>query len=165
MALSGPEPLADWHDVSDFDCGKPSLNQWLRTHAARNPEYGFTAVMVVRDAERVVGYYGLAPSGVLTTAVPHSIRTGRAPMPLPIVLLGQLAVDRQWQGKGLGDSLLIHALTRCVAAADLIGGRAVMVTAIDAAAGRYWRARGFMPAKTDALTLFRSVADIRRSLP
>lgn len=164
MALCVPKPLADRHDLSAFDCGRPSLNEWLRLRARRNQEQGFTVVRVVHEQNRVVGYYGLAPSGVLAPIPPRAIRMGQPPLPLPVILLGQLAVDHQWQGKGLGDSLLIHALGRCIAAAELIGGRAVMVTAIDATAARYWQARGFIPARGDPLTLFRSIADIRRSL-
>jgi GNAT superfamily N-acetyltransferase len=75
-----------------------------------------------------------------------------------------LATDVAYAGQGIGTGLLKHALTRCVAAANLIGGRALLVNAIDDEAAAFWRRRGFLPSKDDALTLFRSMADIAASL-
>jgi GNAT superfamily N-acetyltransferase len=164
VSLSPPEPLSPDHDVTGFDCGKPALNDWIRSLALKNQQHGFSMVMVVHDAKRVVGYYGLAPSGVVTAGIPRSIRTGRRPQPLPVILLGQLAVDRGWSGRGLGAGLLKHALVRCVAAARLIGGRAVLVNALDDEAEKFWKGRGFVAAKNDSCTLFRSIKDIEASL-
>src|SRR6218665_3212648 len=131
MALSLPEPLAEHHDVSAFTCGKPVLDHWLQTRALSNQKRGFTAVMVVHDAGRVVGFYGLAPTAVVPAVLPRSIRTGQPPDPVPCLLLGQLATDESWSGQGVGTGPLKHALERCVAAANLIGGRALIVNAID----------------------------------
>jgi GNAT superfamily N-acetyltransferase len=96
--------------------------------------------------------------------MPRSIRTGQPPDPVPCLLLGQLATDRAWAGKGVGTGLLKHALQRCVAAARLIGGRALVVNAVDPEAADFWRRRGFLPSKDDPLVLFRSMADIIISL-
>jgi GNAT superfamily N-acetyltransferase len=164
MAISGPELLTAAHDVSEFSCGKPSLDRWLQTRALSNQEKGFTAVLVVCEANGVVGYYGLAPTAVLPSTLPRSIRTGQPPDPVPCLLLGQLATDENWLGKGIGTGLLKHALQRCVTAAGLIGGRALIVNAVDIEAAGFWRRRGFMPAKDDPLVLFRSIADIAASL-
>jgi GNAT superfamily N-acetyltransferase len=79
-------------------------------------------------------------------------------------LLGQLATDQNWKSKGIGLGLLKHALQRCVAAADLIGGRALIVHAVDAEAAAFWQRRGFVVAKDDPLRLFRSIANIAASL-
>jgi GNAT superfamily N-acetyltransferase len=79
-------------------------------------------------------------------------------------LLGQLATDEAWAGRGVGTGLLRHALVRCVAGARLIGGRALVVNAIDEQAAEFWRRRGFLPSKDDPLTLFRSLPDIAASL-
>lgn len=160
MALSVPETLTAAHDVSAFSCGKPVLDHWLKTRALSNQLKGFTAVIVVHHAGRVVGYYGLAPTAVVPAVLPRSIRTGQPPDPVPCLLLGQLATDTAWAGKGIGTGLVKHALQRCVLAARLIGGRALMVNAVDDEAARFWRRRGFMPAKDDPLILFRSIADI-----
>ena len=164
MALSFPEPLNAGHDVSPFTCGKPALDHWLQTRALSNQRKGFTAVLVVHEAGRVVGYYGLAPTAVVATALPRAIRTGQPPDPVPCLLLGQLAIDQGWTGQGIGSGLLKHALQRCVAAAELVGGRALLVNAIDAQAAAFWARRGFLPSRDDPLTLFRAIGEIARSL-
>jgi GNAT superfamily N-acetyltransferase len=164
VAISGPEPLTVSHEVAEFSCGKPSLDRWLKTRALSNQEKGFTAVLVVHEANRVIGYYGLAPTAILPSTLPRSIRTGQPPNPLPCLLLGQLATDQNWIGKGIGTGLLKHALQRCVAAANLVGGRALIVNAIDIEAAGFWARRGFIPSKDDPLILFRSIADIAASI-
>ena len=164
MLLSAPEPLTAAHDVSAFSCGKPALDHWLKTRALASQEKGFTAVLVVHDAGRVAGYYGLAPTAVVASILPRSIRTGQPPDPVPCLLLGQLASDAQWAGLGIGTGLVKHALERCVRAAALIGGRALMVNAIDEEAARFWQRRGFTPSRDDSLVLFRSISAIAASL-
>jgi GNAT superfamily N-acetyltransferase len=164
VAISEPELLTAAHNVSEFSCGKPSLDRWLKTRALSNQEKGFTAVMVVHEANRVLGYYGLAPTAVLPATLPRSIRTGQPPDPVPCLLLGQLATDRNCIGKGIGTGLLKHALQRCVMAASLIGGRALIVNAVDIEAAHFWMRRGFIPSKDDPLIVFRSLADIAASI-
>lgn len=164
MVLSTPEPLTAAHDVSEFTCGKPTLDHWLKTRALSNQEKGFTAVLVVHEASRVVGYYGLAPTAVVPNALPRSIRTGQPPDPVPCLLLGQLATDIGWAGRGIGTGLVKHALERCVTAAGLVGGRALMVNAVDDEAAAFWQRRGFIPSRDDPLILFRSIAAIAASL-
>ncbi len=164
MALPAPEPLPAAHDVSGFSCGKPALDHWLKTRALSNQEKGFTAVLVVHEAGRVVGYYGLAPTAVVPSILPRTIRTGQSPDPVPCLLLGQLATDIGWAGRGIGTGLVKHALQRCVQAAELIGGRALMVNAVDAEAAQFWQRRGFLPTRDDPLVLFRSIASIAASL-
>ena len=164
MNLSAPEPLNGDHDVSTFVCGTPTLGHWLKTRAISNQQKGFTAVVVVHEVGRVVGYYGLAPTAVVPSALPRSIRTGQPPDPVPCLLLAQLATDVGWSGKGIGTGLLKHALERCVQAAGLIGGRALMVNAVNMEAAAFWQRRGFIPSKDDPLNLFRSIGDIAVSL-
>lgn len=164
MALSLPEPLTEAHDLSAFSCGKPALDHWLQTRALSNQQRGFTAVIVVHENNRVIGYYGLAPTAVVPSVLSRSVRTGQPPDPVPCLLLGQLATDQGWKGKGVGTGLLKHALQRCVTAARLIGGRALVVHAVDPDAGAFWRRCGFLPSKDDRLVLFRSIADIAASL-
>lgn len=162
--LSAPELLNASHDVTQFSCGKPSLDHWLKTRALANQQKGFTVVMVVHLAGQVVGYYGLAPTAIVPAALPRSIRTGQPPDPVPCILLGQLATDLAWVGRGIGSGLFNDALARSVSGAALIGGRALVVNAVDDEAAVFWRRRGFLPSRDDALVLFRSMADIAASL-
>jgi GNAT superfamily N-acetyltransferase len=149
LALSGPELLTAAHDLAEFSCGKPSLDRWLKTRALSNQEKGFTAALVVHDDKRVVGYDGLAPTAIVPSRLPRSIRTGQPPDPVPCLLLGQLATDQNWIGNGIGRGLLKHALQRCVTAASLIGGRALIVNAVDVEAAAFWVRRGFIPSKDE----------------
>ncbi len=164
MALSAPERLDATHDLDRFVCGKPVLDHWLKTRALANQARGFTVVIVVHDAGRVVGYYGLAPTAVLPTILPRAIRTGQPPNPVPCLLLGQLATDTEWARRGIGTALLRHALTRSIAGAQHIDGRALVVHAIDEDAVGFWERRGFVPSKDDRFTLFRAIADITASV-
>lgn len=164
MRLSPPELLTAAHEIAEFDCGKPSLNHWLQHRALGNQERGFTAVLVVHQNMRVIGYYGLAPTSVVPAALPRSIRTGQPPDPVPCLLLGQLATDVDWTGQGIGSGLLRHALMRCLDASRLVGGRAVIVNAIDNEAAGFWQRRGFLPSRDDPLVLFQPMSAIAASL-
>jgi GNAT superfamily N-acetyltransferase len=164
LSLSAPELLSEVHDLSRFSSGKPSLDNWLRARALSNQQKGSTAVIVVHDAGRVVGYYGLAPTAVVPASLPRSIRTGQPPDPVPCLLLGQLATDVNWLGRGIGTGLLKHALERCVQGATLIGGRALIVNAVDDEAAAFWQRRGFIASKDDPMVLSRSILDIAVSL-
>jgi GNAT superfamily N-acetyltransferase len=158
--IAPPELLDAGHDLSAFDCGKPALNDWLRTYVLVNQAKGFTRVMVLREDARVIGFYGLAPTAVPPAILSRKVRTGRPPDPVPCILFGQLAVDVAFAGKGIGSALLRHALERCVGAAEAIGGRAVIVRAIDREAEEFWTSCGFVPSISDSSTLFRSIDDI-----
>lgn len=162
--LSGPEPLTADHNVSDFSCGKPSLDNWLKTRALSNQARGFAAVIVIQNDNAVIGYYALAPTAIVPNRLPRSIRTGQPPDPVPCLLLGQLATDTRWVGKGIGTGLVKHALQRAVAAAALVGGRALLVNAIDDEAAAFWERRGFVSSKDNRLVLFRSLPDIAASI-
>lgn len=164
VRLSSPELLTGAHDLTGFDCGKPALNTWLQQRALANQERGFTAVLVVHEEMRVRGYYGLAPTSVVPSVLSRALRTGQPPDPVPCILIGQLATDLAATGHGIGSALLAHALRRCVEASHLVGGRAVIVRAIDNDAAAFWRARGFQPSRDDGHILFQSMGAIAASL-
>lgn len=155
-----PEPLEASHDVEGFDCGNEELNEWLQRRAMRNQRQGSSRTWVVTDSTRVVGYYAS------TTAVVARVEaTGRAarnqPDPLPAMLLGRLAVDREHQGKGLAAALLKHFLLKALEVADLTGLRLVLVHAKDRRAAGYYTRWGFEPSPIDDLTLMLLIKDIR----
>ena len=161
MAFSGIELLNDTHRLDEFDCGKPALNAWLVGFARTNQSRGFTRVLVVHDDGAVIGYYGLAPSVIQPSSAPRAIRTGRPPDPIPCLLIGQLAVDQRYAGRGIGSGLVKDALQRCIAGADIVGGRAVLVRAIDAEAEHYWQTWGFVSSRDNPSVLMRSIRDVR----
>ena len=158
------EPISADHILDPFDCGKPPLNNWLQQRALSNHRKGFTSVQIAQNQMRAIGYYGLAPTAVAPNLFPRSIRTGQPPDPLPCILLGRLAVDVTFKGQGLGAALLLHALQRSVTAAGLIGGRAIMVTAIDEDAATYWRNRGFHATQDDPFMFFMGMEEVQLTL-
>lgn len=164
MPLSAVEPLSDSHDLADFECGKPALDDWLKTFARANQRQDFTRVMVIHEDGKIVGYYGLAPSAIDPSAAPRRVRTGRPPDPIPCLLIGQLAVDRRHQVRGIGSMLVADAFRRCIMGADIIGGRAIVVRAVDPEAELYWQSWGFVAARDNPSILMRSIADIRTAL-
>nr|WP_210303191.1 GNAT family N-acetyltransferase [Rhizobium aethiopicum] len=154
--------LLDWrHRLQGFSCGKPSLDSWLQNFATSNQQRGFTRTFVVCDDDRVIGYYGLAPTVIEPNVVSRKIRTGRPPDPIPCLLIGQLAVDSRYKGKGIGSALVKDAFLRCVAGADIVGGRAIVVRAIDEEAERFWQSWDFMPSRDNSSIRIRSLEDIR----
>ena len=174
MALCHPELLTSAHDVALFSCGNPALDAWLKTRALSNQEEGFAAVTVVHEAGRVVGYYGLAPTVVLspvdTRAIRINLRSGASyaspdcATTLPCLLLSQLATDIAWTNRKVATALLAHALTRCLVGAQLTGAPAVIVNAHDEEAAKFWIRRGFLASEDDPVVLFRSIPDIAASL-
>ena len=99
------------------------------------------------------------PSAKVTAKVSNRTLLG------PIEAQNGTSADSGWAGRGIGTGLLKHALQRCVEAAGLIGGRALMVNAVDEEAAAFWRRRGFLSSSDDAMILFRSLADIAASMP
>jgi hypothetical protein len=150
--------------TSGFDCGKPPLNTWLMLRALSNHQKGFTSVVVLPVNTVVKGYYGLAPTAVAPQLLPRAIRTGQPPAPLPCILLGRLAIDISMKGKGLSNVLLLHAMQRSQEAARLIGGRAVIVHALDEDAAGYWAGRGFHATEEDPLVLFMGMPELEKTL-
>ena len=142
--LGPPEPLAPRHDISQFSSGVPTLDAWLRGKARLNEARGGARTYVTCDGDRVAGFYSLAASSVERRRL--SSRVGRnMPDPVPVILLGQLAVDTAWHGRGLGSDLLIDAVGRALAAATVVGARAVAVQAIDDRARAFYERFGFRP--------------------
>jgi GNAT superfamily N-acetyltransferase len=158
------EKLAKAHAVESFDCAAEPLNAYLRRFALTNQNAGAAQTYVAVTGEHIVGYYSLSTAQVEYAEAPEPLRKGLARHPVPVVLLARLAVDRTWQGKGLGAALLADALRRIVGAADIIGVRAVMVHAKDEAARRFYEHFDFDPSPVEPLHMFLLVKEIARLL-
>ena len=141
----------------------PPLDDWLKRHARRNEASGASRTYVICEQSRVIGYYSIAAGSVF-----HAAATGRVrrnmPEPVPVALLDRLAVDRQWQGRGLGTFLLRDALLRVIGAAGTIGVRAVLVHAISEEAKRFYEHWGLQASPVDPMTLMITIEDAERAL-
>ena len=163
MALSRPELLADHHDLENFASGESSLDDWLRRRARANQLSGASRTYVVSEGDRVAGYYALASGAVAPEVVPGRFRRNM-PDPIPVVILGRLAVDRTWQGRGLGRGLFRDAAQRVVQAADAIGVRGILVHAISDQARDFYLALGFDECPGQPMVLVVTLADLRAAL-
>jgi GNAT superfamily N-acetyltransferase len=163
MALSAPEPLGAQHDLSAFDSGEVSLDEWLRKRALPNQVSGASRTFVVRDGTKVIGYYALASGAVTAATAPGKFRRNM-PDPIPVVLLGRLAIDRSDQGRGLGRSLFRDAALRVLQAADAIGIRGMVVHALSDDARRFYLALGFTECPHDPLVLVVTLQDMKAAL-
>jgi predicted N-acetyltransferase YhbS len=152
-ALGPPFPITSEHDTSLFHCRHDALNQWLRRRALSNASSGATRTYVVcAEGHRVVGYYSLASGSLDVESAPSRLRRNM-PDPLPVVVLGRLAVDDTWAGRGVGSGLLKDAVLRSLQAADLIGACALLCHAIDADAKAFYAKHGFVESPTQELTM------------
>ena len=141
--------------VAAFDCGVDSLNDWLAHQALRNEERGDSRTYVSVDADtlRIVGYYSLA-SWAVSRQQSGGWLSRNAPEPVPVILLGQLAVDQAARGLGLGGDLLTHAIRNATTAASLVGARALVAEAIDDSAARFYLHAGLRRSAARANLLF-----------
>jgi GNAT superfamily N-acetyltransferase len=159
--LRAPEKLSAEHDLADFDSGETALDDWLRRRAAQNESSGASRTYVICADKRVVGYYSLAVGAVAHDQVSGRIKRNR-PDPLPVMILGRLAVDRAWQGKGVGGGLLKDAVLRTLQAAGIAGIRALLVHAISDAAKRFYEAHGFIASPIDPMTVMIALVEAER---
>lgn len=163
MRLAPPVPLAEHHDVEAFACGVESLDTWLKRRAMKNQATGASRAFVACEGRKVVGYYALASSAVAVDEATGRFRRNM-PDPVPVVMLGRLAVDCTFQGKGLGRALVRDAGLRVVQAADSIGIRGLITQALSAEARAFYERLGFDPSPLDSMTLMISLADLKASL-
>ncbi len=163
MKLARPEPLAAQHRTEEFICGVESLDNWLKRRALKNQSTGASRTFVACDHQRVIAYYALASSAITLTQTSGRFRRNM-PDPIPVVMLGRLAIDQAWQKKGLGRALIRDAGHRVIQAADTIGIRGLMVQAFSLEAKAFYQQVGFDPSPLDPMILMISLADLKASL-
>lgn len=163
MTVTAPEPLTAHHDVQSFASGVGSLDHWLKHRALKNQTTGASRTFVAYDDRRVLAYYALASSAVTIDAAAGRFRRNM-PDPIPVVVLGRLAVDQSLQGKGVGRALVRDAGLRVIQAADTIGIRGMIVNALSAEAKAFYERIGFEPSPLDPMTLMVTLADLKASL-
>lgn len=154
------EPLLPTHDRTDFDCGEPSLNDFLKRFARQNNERGLsrTYVAALPDKPKIYGYYSLSSGVIQFDTLPEKLPR----YPIPVVYLGRLAVNRSVKGQGLGKILLLDALKRTMHISEQLGIYAVEVYALHDAARSFYLKYGFASLLDDQRHLYLTTKAIRK---
>jgi len=156
------EKLRRDHPLEGFDSGREELNRYLLRFAWQNQQAGAAQTYVGLAGEVVIGYYTLAVGHATLEDAPERLKKGLARHPIPIMLLARLAIDRRWQGQGVGKGLLRDAMQRTLQAADIAGIRAFAVYAKGEEARRFYQHFDFIPSPTDPMHLMLLLKDLRR---
>ena len=157
--LSAPAPLDDSHELALFDSGEPSLDDWLRRRARTNQAAGASRTFVVCRSGFVVGYYCLSAAAVAVAVAPGRVKRNM-PDPIPMAMLGRLAVDRSLHGQGIGRALLRDAVLRVLQASEVLAVRGLLVQALNPQAQRFYLACGFTPSPAEPMLLMATMTDL-----
>lgn len=159
------ESLSEQHDLSQFDCGQPVLNDWLKRLAYKNQLLGASRTFVIcpPGSNRVVGYYALAAGGVDHLTAPRALRRNM-PDPIPVTLLGRLAVDQVYHGQNIGTTLLRDALAKTLAVAQHVGTAGLLVHCLNDDARRFYQRLNFIPSPVTDMTLMLPIKSIQQFL-
>lgn len=161
--LCAPQPLSDQHQLADFESGEPSLDDWPKRRAAKNQANGSSRTYVVCEGDAVIGYYCLAAGAIGHAEAPSTLKRNRRD-PVPVLVLGRLAIHKDHQQKGIGTALLNDAIRRAIQAADIAGITARLVQAISEQARRFYLSRGFVESPIKPMTLCLMLATVRQAL-
>ncbi|MCW2098781.1 UNVERIFIED_ORG: acetyltransferase (GNAT) family protein [Pseudomonas psychrophila] len=162
--LRAPQPLDASHVLEPFDCGKPTLNEWLIRHARQAQSSGSARTFVVLDDQRLVGYFSLTVGQVDVLTAPERISHGMGRYPIPVAILARLAVSQTDQGRGIGVGLLRDAIVRTLTVADQVGVRALLTHPLDDEAARFYRRFGFESSPASESQLLLLLKDARKLL-
>lgn len=160
--ITAPEPIKTSHLIESFACDLPVLDEWLKRRALKNEVSGASRTFVVCHDGQVIGYYALATGSVEHRDAPKKIRRNM-PDPIPVMVLGRLAVDQQWQHAGLGRGLLKDAVLRSLSVSQHAGVKALIVHAISEEAKTFYVHNGFLESPLDPMTLVISLRDAAQS--
>jgi len=161
--LSAPQPLTDQHVLTGFDCGEPSLDDWLRRRALKHQANGSSRTYVECDGEVVFAYYCLAAGAIGHSDAPPTVRRNR-PVLVPVLVLGRLAIRKDHHQMGIGTALLNDAIRRALQAAEVAGITALLVHALSEPARRFYRSRGFIESPVKPMTLCLMLESVRKAL-
>ena len=151
------------HQLEGFECGKSALDDWLLRHSRQAQCSNSAKTFVVAEGKgRVAGYFSLTVGQVYTLEAPKRIRYGMGQYPLPVVILGRLAVSAQDQGRGIGFGLLQDAIRRTMLIAEQAGIRAVVTHPIDEEAARFHTRFGLIASPLREQQLLLPIKDARR---
>lgn len=155
-AFQPPTLLTETHDPTSFESGEPVLDDWLRHRALDNLRLAASRTYVVCPvgSQKIAGYFALNMGQILAHEVAGSMRRNM-PKAIPAVVLGRLAIDRTWQGRGLGRAMLADVIDRALRASTEVSARLVLVHAISPAAEAFYLYHGFtrLPVETPTLAL------------
>jgi GNAT superfamily N-acetyltransferase len=153
LQLSAPEPLTTAHILDVFGSGESTLDEWLKRRALTNHLNGTSRTFVVASHDKsVVGYFALAAGALSHREAIRSVRRN-IPDPIPVIVLGRLAVDLRTQGLKLGASLLQDAVLRVRSIAENTGVRVLLVHALHEAAKQFYEHYGFTSSPIKPMTL------------
>lgn len=152
--------LTSEHDVAPFCCGIPSLDDWLQKRALKNQGSNASRTFVICMNHRVIGYYALATGSVERLIAPGAIARNM-PEPIPLIVLGRLAIDARYQRQRLGGALLKDAMLRTLSIAQNVGVRGLLVHSISKQAKQFYLSYGFQVSPVEPMTLLLSVQHIK----
>jgi predicted N-acetyltransferase YhbS len=152
------------HPVEEFDCGDETLNRFLAKFALASEASHASRTYVALSEGKVVGYYSLAATSIEHDEGSKRLRKGLVRHPIPMLLLARLAVDRRFQGQGLGTELLRDAMIRAISVSDQVGVRGVLVHARSDAAKRFYERFDFEPLPGNKFHLVMLMKDLRRAI-
>ena len=161
--ISAPTPLLATNVTDEFDCGEPVLNDWLKKRALKNESPGASRTFVVCQDNKVVGYYVLATGSVMHQNAPSKVRRNMSD-PIPVMILGRLAVSQDMQSAGLGRALLRDAILRTLGVSKQVGIKALLVHALSDAAHKFYRQCGFIESPLDSMVLMITLKDAEQQL-
>ena len=161
--MKSPSVITAEHDLTNFDCGEPFLNDWLKRRALKNHASGASRCFVVCASETVIGYYSLSAGAISHESAPKSMRRNM-PGPLPVLLLSRLAVDKRYHNSGIGQALLRDAMLRAVNVAGNAGVIAILVHTLSDQAKQFYISRGFVVSPLQSMTLMMTIETIRTIL-
>ncbi|PLR40675.1 GNAT family N-acetyltransferase [Chimaeribacter californicus] len=161
--IAAPEPLHARHHLTAFCCGVESMDTWLKQRALKNQHTGTSRTFVCSDDLQVRAYYSLASSAVTVNAAPGRFRRNM-PDPIPVIVLGRLAVDQSLHGCGVGRALVRDAGLRVIQVAETIGIRGMLVHALTEDARDFYLRVGFTPSPLDPMILMVTLGELMASL-